>query len=209
MRTLLVIKSSLFNGSGQSSQLADAFAACWRECNPDGRVLCRDLALETVPHLDAEAFKGFQTDPTERTPQQHAAAAVSDSLIAELKSADEVAVGLPMYNFSVPSTFKAWMDHIARAGVTFRYTENGPEGLIKDKPLYVLAARGGQYQGTEMDTQTPLLRLFFNMLGIRDIRFAYAEGLAMGAEQAERSRAQATEAIEQLAAREIVEERLS
>ncbi|WP_376692810.1 FMN-dependent NADH-azoreductase [Wenzhouxiangella sp. EGI_FJ10409] len=200
MKTLLVIKSSLFNGQGQSSQLADAFAARWRENNPNGRVLCRDLALETVPHLDAEAFKGFQADPAERTPQQHAAVAVSDSLIAELRSADELALGLPMYNFSVPSTFKAWMDHVARAGVTFRYTENGPEGLIDDKPLYVFAARGGQYQGTEMDTQTPLVRMFFSMLGIRDIRFTYAEGLAMGPEQAEQSRAQAVEAIERLAA---------
>jgi len=200
MKTLLVIKSSLFNGSGQSSQLVDAFAARWHEINPDGRVLCRDLALETVPHLDAEAFRGFQADPAERTPQQHAATAVSDSLIAELKSADEVAVGLPMYNFSVPSTFKAWMDHVARAGVTFRYTENGPVGLIDDKPLYVFAARGGQYEGTEMDTQTPLVRMFFSMLGIRDIRFTYAEGLAMGPEQAEQARAQAVEAIERLAA---------
>ncbi|MDZ7789126.1 MAG: NAD(P)H-dependent oxidoreductase [Xanthomonadales bacterium] len=200
MRTLLVIKSSLFNGQGQSSRLADAFAARWRENNPEGRVLCRDLALEPVAHLSAEAFKGFQADPAERTPQQHAAAAVSDSLIAELRSADEVALGLPMYNFSVPSTLKAWMDHVARAGVTFRYTENGPEGLVADKPLYVFAARGGQYQGTEMDTQTPLVRLFFNMLGIRDIRFTYAEGLALGEEQADQARARAVEAIEQLAA---------
>ncbi len=200
MKTLLVIKSSLFNGQGQSSRLADAFAARWRENNPDGRVLCRDLALETVPHLDAEAFKGFQADPAERTPQQHAAVAVSDSLIAELRSADEVALGLPMYNFSVPSTFKAWMDHVARAGVTFRYTENGPEGLIDDKPLYVFAARGGQYQGTEMDTQTPLVRMFFNMLGIHDIRFTFAEGLAMGEAQADQARAEAAEAIERLAA---------
>ncbi|WP_376695613.1 FMN-dependent NADH-azoreductase [Wenzhouxiangella sp. EGI_FJ10305] len=200
MKTLLVIKSSLFNGQGQSSRLADAFAERWRENNPDGRIICRDLALEPIAHLSAEAFKGFQADTAERTPEQHAATAVSDSLIAELRAADEVALGLPMYNFSVPSTLKAWMDHVARAGVTFRYTENGPEGLIDDKPLYVFAARGGQYQGTEMDTQTPLVRMFFNMLGIRDIRFTYAEGLAMGPEQAEQSRTKAVEAIERLAA---------
>lgn len=200
MKTLLVIKSSLFNGQGQSSRLADAFAARWRGNNPDGRVMCCDLALEPLPHLSAEAFKGFQVDSADRTPAQHSAAAMSDSLIAELKSADEVVLGLPMYNFSVPSTFKAWMDHVARAGVTFRYTENGPEGLLDDRPLYVLAARGGRYQGTEMDTQTPLVRMFFNMLGIRDIRFTYAEGLALGEAQAERSRAEAVEAIERLAA---------
>lgn len=200
MKTLLVIKSSLFNGSGQSSQLADAFAERWRENNPDGRVLCRDLALEPLPHLTAEAFKAFQADASERTPGQHSAVAVSDSLIAELESADEVVLGLPMYNFSVPSTLKAWMDHVARAGVSFRYTENGPEGLLADKPLYVFAARGGQYEGTEMDTQTPLIRMFFGVLGISDVHFTFAEGLAMGDEQAERARLLAVESIDRLAA---------
>ena len=201
MKTLLVIKSSLFNGKGQSSRLADAFVERWRERNPDGRVLCRDLALEPVPHLSAETFDGFRAEAAERSPEQHAAVAVSDSLIAELKSADEVVLGLPLYNFTVPSTLKAWMDHVARAGVTFRYTDNGPEGLLADRPLYVFAARGGQYEGTEMDTQTPLIRHFFGLLGITDVRFTYAEGLALGPEQAERARAQAVEAIEDLAAR--------
>lgn len=200
MQTLLVIKSSLFNGSGQSSRLADAFAARWRENNPNGRVLCRDLALEPLPHLTAEAFTGFQRDSAERSPGQHAAAAISDELIAELNAADAVVLGLPMYNFTIPSTFKAWMDHVARAGVTFRYTENGPEGLVGEKPLYVFAARGGKYQGTEMDTQTPLIRTFFGMLGITDVRFTYAEGLAMGEETAEQARSQAVEAIDRLAA---------
>ncbi|NEZ02654.1 FMN-dependent NADH-azoreductase [Wenzhouxiangella sp. XN201] len=200
MQTLLVIKSSLFNGSGQSSRLADAFAARWRENNPNGRVLCRDLALEPLPHLTAEAFTGFQRDSAERSPGQHAAAAISDELIAELNAADAVVLGLPMYNFTIPSTFKAWMDHVARAGVTFRYTENGPEGLVGEKPLYVFAARGGKYQGTEMDTQTPLIRTFFGMLGITGVRFTYVEGLAMGEETAEQARSQAVEAIDRLAA---------
>lgn len=200
MPTLLVIKSSLFNGKGQSSQLADAFVARWRERHPDGHVLCRDLALEPLPHLTAEAFTGFQRDSTLRTPAQHVATAISDELIAELKGADEVVVGLPMYNFTIPSTFKAWMDHVARAGVTFRYTENGPEGLVGEKPLYVFAARGGQYAGTELDTQTPLIRTFFGMLGITNVRFTYAEGLAMGEEAAEHARSQAVEAIDRLAA---------
>ena len=90
MKTLLVITSSLFNDQGQSSQLANAFADRWKERHPDGRVLCRDLALEPVPHLTGEAFNGFRTDAAERSPEQHAAVAVSDSLVAELKSADEV-----------------------------------------------------------------------------------------------------------------------
>ena len=180
MRTLLVIKSSLFNGSGQSSKLADEFPKLWKANNPGGRVMCRDLAADPVPHLTAETFSGFQADAAERNPAQHAALAVSDALIAELKLADEVVIGLPMYNFTVPSTFKAWMDYVARAGVTFRYTESGPQGLVGDKPLHVLSARGGEYAGTSADTQTPLIESFFGMLGIRDVRFVYAEGLAMG-----------------------------
>ena len=180
MRTLLVIKSSLFNGSGQSSKLADNFTKLWKANHPDGRVQCRDLAADPVPHLSAEAFGGFLAEAAERNPAQHAAVAVSDALIAELKQADEVVIGMPMYNFTVPSTFKAWMDYVARAGVTFRYTENGPEGLIDDKPLHVLGTRGGEYAGTPADTQTPLMESFFGMLGIRDVRFVYAEGLAMG-----------------------------
>lgn len=182
MSTLLVIKSSLFNGSGQSSRLADEYASLWRANHPGGRVLCRDLAADPVPHLTAEAFEGFAANAADRTPVQHAAAAVSDSLIAELRAADEVVVGLPMYNFTVPSTFKAWMDYVARAGVTFRYTESGPEGLIDDKPVHVLCTRGGQYAGTEADTQTGLIRMFFGMLGMHNVAFVYAEGLAMGEE---------------------------
>lgn len=200
MKTLLVIKSSLFRGDGQSSQLADAFAQRWRDKHPDGRVLCRDLALEPVQHLDAEAFKGFQTEPADRTPAQHASAAVSDTLIAELQSADEVVIGLPMYNFSVPSTFKAWMDHVARAGVTFQYTEQGPQGLLDDRPVYVFAARGGFYEGTDMDVQTPLVRNFLGMLGLADVQFTFAEGLAVSPEQADKSRAEARANIERLAA---------
>lgn len=200
MKTLLVIKSSLFNGSGQSSRLADTFAERWRERHPDGRVLCRDLAADPVPHLTAEAFTGFQADAAERTPPQHSAVAVSDALIAELRQADEIVLGLPMYNFTVPSTLKAWMDHVARAGVTFRYTEDGPQGLIGDKPLYVFAARGGQYQGTPNDTQTPLIRMFFGMLGITDVHFTHAEGLAMGETHAKEVRRDAEAAIQRLAA---------
>lgn len=180
MKTLLVIKSSLFNGSGQSSRLSDEFTRMWRANNPGGRVLCRDLAADPVPHLSAEAFGGFGLEPADRSPAQHGAAIVSDTLIAELKVADEIVIGLPMYNFTVPSTFKAWMDYVARAGVTFRYTENGSEGLINDKPVHVLCARGGQYAGTDADTQTGLVQMFFGMLGLSDLRFVYIEGLAMG-----------------------------
>lgn len=194
MQTLLVIKSSLFDGAGQSSQLADGFVARWSDANPGGTVVMRDLATNPLPHLGAEEVSGWQLEADLRSPAQQAAIAVSDELIAELKQADAVVLALPMYNFTVPSTFKAWMDRVARAGVTFRYTENGPQGLLAPKPLYVFCARGGQYSGTANDTQTRLIEMFFGMLGLTDIHFTYAEGLAFG-------EAAATAALEQARSR--------
>ncbi len=184
MKTLLMIQSSLFIDAGQSSQLAHAFCQRWSEAHPDGTVLHRDLASEPLPHLDAEAFAGFGLDVAERSPAQQAAVTRSDQLIAELRQADAVVVALPMYNFTVPSTFKAWMDHVAWAGVTFRYTETGPEGLLDPKPLYVCCARGGKYSGTDNDTQTRLIEMFFGMLGFQELHFTYAEGLALGEQAA-------------------------
>lgn len=195
-----MIKSSLFNGSGQSSKLVDRFADQWRKQHPGGRVLCRDLAADPVPHLSAEAFQGFGLRADKRNAAQQAAAAISDSLIAELRQADAVAIGLPMYNFTVPSTFKAWMDHVARAGVTFQYTDTGPRGLLDPKPVYVFAARGGQYQGTEADTQTGLVRNFLGFMGLKDVEFVYVEGLGLGEEAAGRALAAAGEQIDRLAA---------
>ena len=177
MKTLLQIKASLFSDNGQSSQLAERFVANWRNANPDGRVILRDLALEPVPHLDAARFSAFLAKPEDRTEEQAAVVAYSDHLIGELKSADVIVLGLPMYNFGVPSMLNAYFDHIARAGVTFRYTEKGPVGLLGGKLAYVFAARGGLYAGTPKDTQTPYVQTFLGFLGIEDVRFTYAEGL--------------------------------
>jgi FMN-dependent NADH-azoreductase len=179
MTTLLQINTSLFSENGQSSKLAQDFVAAWRARHPDGSVVVRDLAAQPLPHLTAERFQAFLTKPEERTPEQQAIVAESDALIDELKAADQVVLGLPMYNFGIPSTLKAYIDHIARAGVSFRYTANGPEGLIGDRKLTVLAARGGRYAGTPKDTQSGYVRDFFNFIGIRDIDFVYAEGMAM------------------------------
>ncbi len=179
MKTLLLIKTSIFSDGGQSSLMADRFVAAWRASNPDGTVRVRDLAKDPVPHIDAARFGAFIAKPAERTPAQVAVVEHSDVLIDELKSADVVVLGLPMYNFGVPSTLKAYFDHIARAGVTFRYTENGPVGLIGGKKTYVFAARGGLYVGTPRDTQTQYVRDFLAFLGMNDVEFVYAEGLAV------------------------------
>lgn len=181
MKTLLQIQSSIFSNGGQSSQLAARFIAVWRKANPGAKVIVRDLASEPVPHLDAARFGAFLAKREDRTPGQQAVADYSDALIEELKRADVVVLGLPMYNFGVPSMLKAYFDHIARTGVTFRYTEKGPVGLLTGKKVYVFAARGGLYAGTPNDTETPYVRTFLAFLGMSDVEFVYAEGLAISA----------------------------
>ena len=176
---ILQINSSIYGSDGQSSQLAERFAARLALLNR-ATVTVRDLSREPIPHLDAARFGAFLANPEERTAEQAAVAAYSEQLIGELKAADVLLLGLPMYNFGVPSTLKAYFDHIARAGVTFRYTANGPVGMLTGKRAYVFAARGGQYAGTPRDSQTPYVRDFLGFLGIKDVRVMHAEGLNMG-----------------------------
>ncbi|MGD9941871.1 MAG: FMN-dependent NADH-azoreductase [Burkholderiaceae bacterium] len=180
MPTLLQIDSSLFSANGQSSRLAAQFVAGWQRRLPHGRVVRRDLAADPLPHLSADRFQAFITPAEQRDAAQREAVAVSDTLIGELRAADVLVIGLPMYNFGLPSTLKAWFDHIARAGITFKYTENGSVGLLTGKQAYVFAARGGLYAGTPADTQTAYVRDFLRFLGITDVEFVYAEGLATG-----------------------------
>src|SRR5439155_35484 len=158
MKTLLQIKSSIFSEGGQSSRLTDRFIAAWRESNPDGQVIVRDLALEPIPHLDAGRFGAFLAKPGERSAAQQAVIEHSDALIDELRRADVIVLALPMYNFGLPSTLKAYFDHVARAGITFRYTEKGAVGLLTGKKVYVFGARGGLYAGTSRHTRTPYVR---------------------------------------------------
>lgn len=185
MKTLLKIQSSLFAEHGQSTQLADRLALQWLQRVPAGRVVTRDLSESPVPHLTAERFKAFSTPAAERTADQQAIVDFSDELIREIKEADVIVIAAPMYNFSIPSTLRAYFDHIARSGVTFRYTANGPEGLIKGKKTYVVVTRGGFYEASA-DTQTSYLRQFLAFLGLDDVEFIYAEGLSLGAESQER-----------------------
>jgi FMN-dependent NADH-azoreductase len=194
MKTLLELRTSIHSGEGVSSRLAADCVAAWRDANPAANVITRDLARDPVPHLTAERFAAFLAKPEARTPEQQAAAGFSDALIAELRAADTIVIGLPMYNFGLPSTLKAYFDHVARSGHTFRYTEKGPEGLLKGKKAVVFATRGGLYAGTPKDTQTAYVRDFLAFLGIQDVEFVYAEGLAMG--EAPRKQALDTAAVQ-------------
>lgn len=200
MKTLLQINTSLYSSDGQSSALAARFVEKWQQANPAGRVIVRDLAANPVPHLTAERFDAFRTPAEDRTAVQAALVAESDELIDELRAADIVAIGLPMYNFGIPSTLKAWIDHVARAGVTFRYTETGSIGLLADRKVLLFAARGGKYKDTPRDTQTAFISNFLNFIGIRDIEFVYAEGLSMGDDVRQQAMATATDTIARIAA---------
>lgn len=197
MKTLLKIQSSLFGESGQSSQLADRFVAQWLSTNPRGVVVTRDLSRDPIPHLTAERFQAFLTKPEDRSAEQRKVVEFSDSLIQELQAADTIVLAAPMYNFSIPSTLRAYFDHIARSGVTFRYTANGPEGLIKGKKTYVIVTRGGLYEASN-DTQSAYLRQFLSFIGLNDVEFIYAEGLALGADSAEKQLASARHTIAKL-----------
>jgi FMN-dependent NADH-azoreductase len=177
---ILELKTSIHSNGGQSSILADAFVGRLAGSTPSVKVVVRDLAQQPVPHLDAARFGAFITPEDKRDASQKQQVALSDALIAELRAADVIVIGLPMYNFGIPSTLKAYFDHIARAGQTFRYTEKGPVGLLTGKRAVVFATRGGLYVGTPLDSQTSYIRAFLAFVGITDVEFVYAEGLAMG-----------------------------
>lgn len=199
MKNILQINASIFSENGQSTRLADQFAADLRASNPGAELVKRDLASDPIPHLTAQRFGAFLAKADERTAEQMEVAEFSDRLIEELRRADVIVLGVPMYNFGIPSTLKAYIDHVARAGVTFKYTETGPVGLLEGKKAYIFASRGGAYAGTPRDSQTTYLRDFLQFIGITDVEFVYAEGLALGEDKKQASLEKAQAAIRELA----------
>lgn len=196
---ILQINASARSSGANSTKVADDIVAALKARNPSATVTLRDLAKNPHPVLDEPALQALFTPVEQRTPEQAARVALDDVLIAEIQAADAVVLGVPMYNFGVPVQLKNWIDAIARAKVTFQYTANGPEGLLKGKKVYVALARGGVYRDTPADSQVPFLKTALGFLGLTDIQFVYAEGLAMGAESAERAFAAAREEIAALA----------
>jgi len=163
-------------------------------------VTLRDLAIDPVPHLDGTRVGAFFTPAEQRDAAQQQVIAFSDQLIDEIRAADMVVISAPMYNFGISSNLKAYFDHLARAGVTFKYTENGPVGLLTGKKILVFSTRGGLYDGTTRDTQIPYLREFLSFLGLSDITFVTAEGLAMGEPQKQAALEKARAHVQKLAA---------
>jgi FMN-dependent NADH-azoreductase len=195
MTTILQLNSAARSQGAQSTLLANELVAKLAQRNGGAKVVVRDLLADNLPHLDDTVLGAFFTPADKRTPEQVAIDARSQALIDELQAADVIVIGVPLYNFGISTQLKAYFDWIARAGVTFRYTAEGPEGLVKGKKVYIAAARGGMYTGTPNDTQTHYLKTFLGFLGMTDLEFVYAEGLAMGPDAAAKALSVAREAI--------------
>jgi len=188
---ILQINSSARSVGSESTRLADAIVAKLKAATPDAQVTRRDLAAEPHPAIDEATLGALFTPADKRSAEQAARVALDDALIAQAQAADVIVIGAPMYNFGVTTQLKSWFDAIARAGVTFTYTANGPQGLLKNKKVYVTLARGGMHKNGASDTQVPYLKTFLGFLGMTDVTFVYSEGLGMGPEAVAKAQAQA------------------
>jgi FMN-dependent NADH-azoreductase len=195
---ILQINSSVRGANSESSRVAGNIVAKLSAANPGAKVVVRDLGAKAHPVLDEAALGALFTPAEQRTPEQAARVALDDALIAEVQAADVVVIGAPMYNFGMPIQLKAWFDAIARAGVTFRYTESGPEGLLKNKKVFVATARGGIYPD-DADPQVPHIRMLLNFLGMTDHAFVYSNGQSMGPDAAGKGQAEADAFVAALA----------
>jgi len=180
MSRVLIIESSARLQDSVSRQLPRDFISQWQAANPADQISVRDLALNPVPHLDSHLLGGWMKPEAQRSAEEVQALARSNELTDEVLAADVLVLAAPMYNFTIPSTLKAWLDHALRAGVTFKYTPTGPQGLLTGKRAYVLTARGGIHAGAGSDHQEPYLRQVMAFIGIHDVTFIHAEGLNMG-----------------------------
>jgi FMN-dependent NADH-azoreductase len=201
MNSILQINSSLAGGNAASTQLADRLVTALRARSPDLTLIRRDLDRAPLAHLDAARLAALGKAPAERTPDEARVAAEADAVLAEIQAARHIVIAAPMYNFAAPSTLKSWFDHIARAGVTFRYTASGPEGLLTGKQATLVTTRGGIHRDRPHDHLVPYVRTMLAFVGITDLEVVYAEGLALGAEPRDAALDRARLEIDSLAAR--------
>ena len=193
---ILQINSSARSQGSESTRLADAIVAKLQAANPGAALTRRDLAAEPHPPIDEATLGALFTAAASRTPEQAARVALDDALIAQAQAADVIVIGAPMYNFGMTVQLKSWFDAIARAGVTFKYGETGPVGLLTNKKVFVTLARGGMHKGGASDTQVPHLKMLLGFLGMTDVSFVYSEGLGMGPEAVAKAQAQADQEVE-------------
>ena len=200
MKNLLRISTSLFEENSVSSALSADLIFALKGKGEDFNVIERDFSKQPIPHLDGQWLEAISTPAAQRSAEQQEKVAFSDSLIAQVQTADILVIGLPMYNFTVPSMLKAWIDHIARAGVTFAYTEQGPKGLLKNKKVYLVSAMGGVHDTAATDFLRPYMKLIMSFIGLDDVEIINAGGLSMGEEFRAKSLAAAQMKIQTLAA---------
>jgi len=198
---ILRIDSSLNGDNAVAAQLIQQWLDNVSQQGGDIQVSQRDLSSADLPHLTGEQHAGFNTPAADRSLHQQLAINLSDCLISELRAADTIVLGVPLYNFGIPSSLKAWIDHVARSGETFNYTSEGPVGTLRGKKVIVIATRGGIYAGSPNDNQTPYLKQVLGFIGLTDVEFVYVEGLAMDGrrnESIEQASAQLQALTEQL-----------
>lgn len=193
---ILIVSSSANGDASVSGGLAARFADSVRASDPAAHIVLRDVGANPLPHLTAQTVAAIKGVPA--TEAELEARALSDALVAELQAADVIVIASPMYNFGMSSTLKAWFDHVLRAGVTFRYTAAGPEGLLTGKKAVVIESRAGFYSegpGAALDGQEPHIRTLLRFIGLDDVTYVRAEKLAFGPEAAEAAIAEASEAL--------------
>lgn len=189
MTKVLYVTSSPRAGS-YSNSVADRVIDELKKSHPGATVTTRDLARDPLPHIDADFLQATRSADGPQTDAQRATAARSDALVKELFAADVIVIAAPMYNFSIPSTLKAWIDHIARPGVTFSYSAKGPEGLVKGKRAIVINAKGGVYSSgpaQALEHQSTYLRGVLGFLGITDVEVIDVEGVGLGPDAANKA----------------------
>jgi FMN-dependent NADH-azoreductase len=199
MNKILRVSSSVLGSNSASAMLTDELIKTISGHEDGVAINERNFSETPIPHLDEQWIQALSTSEDERTSEQKEKVAFSDSLIAEVMAADTLIIALPMYNFTVPSMLKAWVDHIARAGVTFAYTEQGPKGLLKGKKVYLVATMGGKHEIGVSDFLRPYMKLIMGFIGLTDVEIITASGLNMGAEPREAGLNAAREEIRQIA----------
>lgn len=203
MSNILLITSSPRRGASYSSRIARTLAEKLASRDAGATITARDLTADPLPHIDDTFATARGTPPEQLTPTQKAVLALSDALVAELSAADTIIIATGMINFGIPSNLKAYIDHVLRPGMTFKYTEKGPEGLLRGKKVYLVLARGGVYSQGFMQTlnfQDPYLKAVLAFIGLADVEVIAAEGVAFGPEAAEKSVNAALERVHALAA---------
>lgn len=204
MSSLLVIHASPMGDASISRRLTQSFVKHYTQAHAGVQVVERDVSAQTLPYFDAKVLGALFAKEEARTKDQQAHIERVDALIEEFKQADAIVMGVPMHNFAIPAYLKSYLDHLAQAGKTFKYSENGPVGLVDDKPVYLIATRGGNYSAdsglSHMDFTLPYLKTFFAFLGITSVHTLEANGLAMGEDAVAKAIDQAETEIEKILA---------